>query len=118
MKEKEIELPPGFVRQPELQDIKRTLESRFLISLHATTFRDSPWDAGTHSLTQYGPVYIGIRWSAQCAEEYRGYFLTIAKSESSRPIYQTGYTPEPLENVIREISRHAKPRLAEQMKLF
>ncbi len=108
-----------YIETPKLADKQDELECRFLITLYARTQTQHKWDSGTHALTQYGPLFVNIRWPAVTTRTDGAYYsLSIAKSESAVPYYSSGFNEITWEEVIRVLSGYVKPRRAEQMRLF
>lgn len=121
----EPDAPPRyeFTQMPSLEEIKAELEGRYDVHFHGTTFRDSPWDAGTHVLTQWSPIYIEVRWGARVIKGGEGYYLSIAKNDHTKehmyitPWISTG-KKDTLDKVIAEIGVWCKKAKPKQMRLF
>lgn len=103
---------------PSLEETKAALENKYQITLHARTIKDALWESGRHRLTQYSPLLIDIWYPAATYLEEKYYSLFIAKNEHTIPFYDSGLQLLTWEEMLRVLGKYAKPRVAEQTRLF
>ena len=101
------------VKMPEVDEIKRLLESRYKIQLFGRVIE------GQCILTQWSPIFIEVSWAQECAQRYVGFNLMIAENDHAKPIYATGYSEkETIDTVIARLGGVCKKRTIEQVTLF
>lgn len=101
------------VKMPEVDEIKRLLESRYKIQLFGRVID------GQCILTQWSPIFIEVSWSQECDPRYAGYRLMIAKNDHTKPIYATRINEkETMDTVISRLGGVCKMRTIEQATLF
>lgn len=102
------------VNMPTWQELKAELEERYMIILHGTDYKATR----QRSLKQYSPFLVSIFWNFDAPVDRQTYFVTIAKSETAKPWYQSGYSFDDHDAMIRALDRYCKRRKATQMDLF
>lgn len=109
-----------FVTLPTLEEKQAELEAKFIVTWFARIQTVHKWDTGTNVLTQYSPMFIEIRWAVQTIEEYSEspYSVLIAKNDHTKPYYTSPIRGDTWQGVLNAMQTYAKPRTAEQMRLF